>query len=190
MAYFAVLQGGAGLTALELRTATGDPSAIAPAVRAAIREVDPRLSVAEITTLSTLIDRALNREHLVADLAGFFSGLALLLVSIGLYGTLAYTAARRSKEIGIRLALGARRVAVIWLVLRAAVVRLGIGLLLGVAGVLASGRLVAFLLFGLRPNDPATITIAAMVLISVALVASFLPAFRASRMDPAAVLRD
>jgi predicted permease len=190
LVYFSLLQGAAELSTLEVRTNGRDPSPIVAALRTAIQEMDPRLSVGEVMTLSARIDAKLNREHLVASLTTFFSGLTLLLVSIGIYGTLAYSTIRRTKEIAVRLALGSPRAGVLWLVLRGVLGRLAIGLLLGVAGVLASGPLVASMLFGLRPTDPGTITIAAMVLVSVALVASFLPALRASGMDPAAVLRD
>lgn len=190
LVYFSILQGGGALNNLEVRTSGGDPSSIAAALRTTIRDVDSRLSVGDVSTLSARIDRTLTQEHLVASLTTSFSGLTLLLLSIGMYGTLAYSTMRRTREIGVRLALGSRRDAVLWLVLRGVLVRLAIGLLLGVAGVLASGPLVSSMLFGLQPHDPATITLAAMVLISVALVASVLPAFHASRLDPAAVLRD
>jgi ABC-type antimicrobial peptide transport system permease subunit len=190
LVYFPLLQGGGQLNNLEVRTNGRDPLSIAAALRTAVREVDPGLSVGEVTTLSARIDRTLSREHLVASLTASFSGLTLLLVSIGMYGTLTYSTMRRTTEIGVRLALGSPRAAVLWLVLRSVLVRLAIGLLLGVAGILAGGRLMASMLFGLQPNDPATITMAAMVLISVALAASLLPALRASGMDPAAVLRD
>lgn len=190
LVYFSLLQGGGDLNNLEVRTDGRAPSSITAALRTVIREVDPRLSVGEVSTLSARIDRKLSREHLVAGLTGYFGGLTLLLVSIGMYGTLAYSTIGRTREIGVRLALGSGRDAVLWLVLRGVLIRLAIGLLLGVAGILASGRLIASMLFGLRPTDPSTITMAAMVLITVALVASVLPAFRASRLDPAAVLRD
>ena len=188
--YFALLQGGGGPNALALRVAGVAPAALTAPVRAAIREVDPRLSAGEILTMSTRMHRTLIGEHLLADLAGFFSGLTLLLAAIGVYGTLAYTAARRSKEIGIRLALGSRRAAVVWIVLRAIVLRLAVGLLLGLAGIFVTGRLIASILYGLGPMDPATIVLASLTLILVSLAAGYLPAFRASRLDPVAVLRE
>jgi predicted permease len=190
MIYFPLLQGGAGPNGWVLRAPGVAPSALAGAVRAAIRDVDPRLSAGDITTLSARLRRTLIREHLLSDLAGFFAGLTLLLASIGVYGTLAYTAAMRTKEIGIRLALGSRRAAVIWIVLRAIVVRVAIGLVLGFAGIVATGRLVASMLFGLTPTDPVTIGLSALTLIAVALLAGYLPALRASRLDPASVLRE
>ena len=188
--YFALLQGGGGPNALALRVAGVAPAALTAPVRAAIREVDPRLTAGEILTMSTRMHRTLIGEHLLADLAGFFSGLTLLLAAIGVYGTLAYTAARRTKEIGIRLALGSRRAAVVWIVLRAIVLRLAVGLLLGLAGIFVTGRLIASILYGLGPMDPATIALASLTLVLVSLAAGYLPAFRASRLDPVAVLRE
>ena len=141
-------------------------------------------------TLSGRIDRKLGREHLVADLAGFFGTLTLVLLSIGVYGTLAYTVGRRTKEIGVRLALGARRNGVIWMVLRQVVIIVAAGLAVGTAGVLAVGRLVTPLLFGVAPSDPSTIVAAAGLLSAVAILAGALPALAASRLDPATVLRE
>jgi predicted permease len=188
--YFPVLQMGAGFNVLEIRTSVRDSLALVPAVRSAIRDVDPRLSAGEAMTLSQRLDRTLNREHLVADLSGFFSGLTLLLASIGIYGTLTYAAAMRTREIGVRLALGSGRGAVIWIMMRDVVVRLGLGLVLGAIGVLAGGHLVESMLFGLRPNDGLTIAIAVLILSIVALLAGSVPTFRASRLDPARVLRE
>lgn len=188
--YFPVLQGGGGVNFLEVRASTGDARALAGAVRSAIREVDPRLSAGDIATLSDRIARKLGREHLVADLTGFFGTLTLLLLSIGVYGTLAYAAGRRTKEIAVRLALGAPRAGVIWIVLREIAATVGAGIVLGTAGVLAVGPLVTSLLFGLRPTDPSTMAGAAALLIAVAVLAGYLPALAASRLDPASVLRE
>jgi hypothetical protein len=187
--YFALLQGGGGPNAVALRVAGIAPSAIAAPVRAAVREVDPRLTAGEIVTMSTRMHRTLIREHLLADLAGFFSGLTLLLAAIGVYGTLAYTAARRTKEIGIRLALGSGRAAVVWIVLHGIVARLLIGLAIGMAGIFLAGRLVGSILFGTGPMDPMTLTTAIATLTVVSLAAGYLPALRASRLDPVTVLR-
>jgi predicted permease len=187
--YFPLLQGGGGPNALALRVAGLTPAALTAPIRAAVRDVDPRLTAVEIVTMSTRMHRTLIREHLLADLAGFFSALTLLLAAIGVYGTLAYTAARRTKEIGIRLALGSGRAAVMWMVLRAIVVRLAIGLVIGLSGIFATGRLIASLLFNVGPMDPVTLTLAMTTLTLVALAAGFLPALRASRLDPVAVLR-
>lgn len=190
MIYFAMLQDESGMNAIEVRRATGDPSALVPAIRAAVREVDPRLRVGETLTLAARVDRKLGREHLLADLSSLFGALTLLLVSIGVYGTLAYTVGRRVKEIGVRLALGARRAAVIWLVVREVALIVIVGVALGSAGALGVGRLVRSVLFGLQPADALTLATAAGLLMIVALVAGLLPALRASRLDPASVLRE
>src|SRR5581483_5217245 len=186
--YFAVLQNNSEIHSLELRTA-GSPLAFAGAVRVAIEKVDPFLRIDEITTLEKRIDQRLSREFLVADIAGFFSGLTLLLVSIGTYGTLAYTVARRTNEIGIRMALGARAASVVRGVLRDLLWVLILGLGAGVVAALAAGRLVASLLFGLRPADLSTIALSVLVLSAATLAAGYIPARRASRVDPATALR-
>ena len=152
--------------------------------------MDPRLSAGETLTLAERVDRKLGREHLVASLSTFFGALTLLLVSVGIYGTLAYVVGQRTKEIGMRLALGAKRVVVLWLVLREIVVILAIGTAAGAAGAVGAGRFVRSLLFGLEPADAVTLATAAAILATVALAAGFLPAFRASRLDPAEVLRE
>jgi len=188
LVYFAALQNDAGIHSLEVR-AKGPPLDFAGAVRDAVREVDPHLRIGEITTLERRIDQKLAREFLVADIAGFFSGLTLLLVSIGIYGTLAYTVARRTNEIGIRMALGARAAAVATLILRDVLWVLVLGLAAGVAAALAAGRLVASMLFGLKPTDLSTIALAVLVLSAATLAAGYVPARRASRVDPATALR-
>jgi predicted permease len=188
--YFASLQTGSALSALEIRSSPTRPASLLPELRAAVREVDSRLRVAQTLTMTELVDRKLGREHLIAELSGFFGSLTVLLVSIGIYGTLAYTAGRRTKELGLRLALGARRGEVIALVLRDIAGVMLVGLAAGTLVALAGGRLIRSLLFGIEPTDAATFTVAAAVLVAAALTAGFLPAWRASRMDPAAVLRE
>ena len=186
--YFAALQNNSEIQSLELRT-KGSPLEVAGAVRNAIREADPHLRIAEITTLEKRIDQKLALEFLVTDVAGFFGGLTLLLVSIGVYGTLAYNVARRANEIAIRMALGARARAVLRMILRDVFLVLALGLAAGGLAALAAGRLVASMLFGLKSTDLATIALAATVLSAVTLFAAYTPARRASRVDPAAALR-
>jgi len=186
--YFAALQNNSAIHSLEVRT-TGSPLAYAGAVRGAVREIDPLIRIGEIATLEKRVDRQLAREFLVADIAGFFSGLTLLLVSIGIYGTLAYTVARRTNEIGIRMALGAQASAVLRVILRDVLRVLVLGLAAGVAAALAVGQLVASLLFGLKPTDLSTIALAVLVLSAATLAAGYIPARRASRVDPATALR-
>jgi predicted permease len=188
MLYFALLQNASAAHNFELRTA-GSPLAFAPAVREMIREVDPRLNIADVTTLLGRVDRKLTRERLVADISGFFSGLTLLLAAIGIYGTLAHAVTRRTNEIGIRMALGAQRSRVIWMVLADMLPALAAGLFFGVLGILALGQLLTSMLFELQPSDPGTILLAAFVVSSAALAAGFLPARRASRVNPVVALR-
>jgi putative ABC transport system permease protein len=136
------------------------------------------------------VDRSLGREKLLAKLAGFFGALALLLASIGLYGIIAYSVARRRNEIGIRMALGARPGSVLRMMLGESLVVVALGLAVGIPAALACGRLVSSLLYGVEAYDPLTIGATAALLLAVALAASFLPARRASLLDPCAALRE
>jgi predicted permease len=188
LVYFAALQNNTGIHSLEVRT-TGSPLAVAGAVRDAVREVDPRLRIGGIVTLQQRIDQKLAREFFVADIAGFFGGLTLLLVSIGIYGALAYTVARRTNEIGIRMALGARPAAVVRIVLRDVLLVLAVGLAGGIAAALPATRLVASMLFGLKSTDLSTIALAALLMSAATLAAGYIPALRASRIEPTTALR-
>jgi putative ABC transport system permease protein len=172
----------------EIRT-DGSMEALAPLVRELIGRVNKDVSL-EFRSLEVQVGESLVETRLVALLSTFFGIIALLLATIGLYGVIAYATARRRGEIGIRMALGAERRSVIWLVLRDVALVLSAGTILGVMASLAAGRLVASLLFGVRPADPITMTIAAVLLITAAGVAGYLPARRAAGMDPMAALRE
>jgi ABC-type antimicrobial peptide transport system permease subunit len=169
---------------------TGKPEALMRQIRAALRNEDPNLAISEVTTLGEVVDRSLGREKLLAKLAGFFGALALLLASIGLYGVIAYSVARRRNEIGIRMALGAGPGSVLRMVLGESLVVVALGLAVGIPAALACGRLVSSQLYGVDATDPFTIACAATGLLAVALAASFLPARRASLLDPCAALRE
>jgi predicted permease len=166
-----------------------DPRVMAPHVVRAIAEVDPRLTL-ELTTLAEQVDRSLARPRLLALLSGFFGALALLLAVIGLYGTISYSVVRRRGEIGIRLALGAARRRVLRLVLGEAAWVVAAGLALGALGALAATRLVAGFLYGVTPTDAVTLAGSVAALGTVAGVASLVPAWRASRIDPMSTLRE
>jgi ABC-type antimicrobial peptide transport system permease subunit len=158
-------------------------------VRRAVSEVAPDLPIVGAWTLSQEIDRSLRQETLLSRLTALFALLALLLAAIGLYGVLAYGVTRRTGEIGIRLALGAPRHRVLWMVLRSAMSWVGVGVVIGLAVALAAGRLVSSLLFGLAPSDPLAILLATVTLMLVAAVAGYWPARRAARLDPVRSLR-
>jgi len=187
--YFGALQSNSEIHSLELRT-TNSPLAIAGAVRDAIRNADSQLKIREITTLQKRIDENLAREILAADVAGFFSALTLLLVFVGIYGTLAYTVARRTNEIGIRMALGARKRDVLQLVLSQGMLLAVAGLALGIAAALGLTRVLASLLFGVKPSDVFTFVAVSLMVIGVTLLASYVPARRAMRVDPMVALRN
>jgi len=170
------------------RTA-GDPQALASAVREAAKSIDRNVRADNIRTLVDQMDNALIQERMIAKLSGFFGALALLLASIGLYGVMSYAVVRRTNEIGIRMALGARAADVLRQVLRETALLVAAGLILGAAAALGLTRLIKAMLFGLTPYDPATIVCMALLLAAIALFAGYLPARRAARVDPMTALR-
>jgi predicted permease len=189
IAYYPYSQGKEPMSNLVVRY-SGAPEAVVQQVRQAIREVNRNLPIDEVVSLSEHISRSLAQQRLVARLGAFFGLLALLLACVGLYGVLSYAVARRANEIGIRMALGARRGDVIWLVLREALALVGAGVVIGLLASLAATQTASTLLFGLKPNDPPTIAAATSLLIAVAALAGYLPARRAARVDPMAALRN
>ena len=173
---------------LYVRT-VGDPARVTAAVRREVQAVDANIPIYHVRTLEAQLDESLSQERLVATLASWFGAFALLLAAIGLYGVLSYSVTNRTNEIGLRMALGAGRGSVSWMVLREAVVLVAIGGAIGLAATLALGRVVASLLYGLKSSDPVTIAAAVLVLFAVAMAASWLPARRASQVDPIVALR-
>jgi predicted permease len=171
-----------------LRT-SGDPLRYVQSVYAIVREADSRLPVTNVVTQAAEIDRTIGREVMFAKLCTGFAVLALLIACVGLYGTMSYNVTRQIGEIGIRMALGARRSAVVWMVLRRVLALAAVGLAISVPASLIAFRLVKSLLFETKPNDPGTLALAAVVLVSAAIVAGYAPARRASRIDPLAALR-
>jgi hypothetical protein len=184
-AYVPVTGGGA---TFELRTASS-PAALIPAVRRTVNDTDSNVPIFGVRTQSQRIDELLTQERLIARLGSCFGGLALLLACVGLYGLLSFEVARRTREIGIRMALGAERADVLRSIavqgLRVTVV----GVVAGIAGGAAVTRFLSSLLFGLEPSDPATFAGVSLILIAVALVACYLPARRATKVDPMVALR-
>jgi predicted permease len=166
-----------------------DPVSIATAIARAVRELDPQVQVVNLRTMNEVVDRSLMQERFVAQLGSFFSLFALLLAAIGLYGVMSYATAQRTREIGIRMALGARAADVIWLALRETMLLVGAGVVIGLGAALVANRLVESLLFGLSAADPLTITQAVLLMLVVAALACYVPARRATKVDPMIALR-
>ena len=177
-----------GGASFEVRTA-GDPSALIPTVRRVVGDLDSEIPVFGITTQSQTIDHLLFAERLIARLSSLFGLLALLLACIGLYGLLSCEVARRTREIGIRMALGAQHEQVLRLVVRQGIVLAVIGAVIGSALAIGVTRYLSSLLFGVRPTDPITFTAVTLLLLLVALAACYIPARRAMRVDPMVALR-
>ncbi len=175
--------------ALSVRAATGPPALLARGVAEAIARVDPGIAIT-FTPLKQQVDAALVQERIMAMLSGFFGTLALLLSALGLYGVTSYAVNRRRTEIGIRMAIGAAPPRVVRLVLARVSILVGIGVSIGVGASVWASRFVAALVYGLEPRDPVTLVGAAVTLAAVAALAGWLPAWRASRIDPAEVLRE
>ena len=167
----------------------GSAADLIPSVKSVLEQVNPDITL-QFRTLSEQVAESLTRERLLATLSGFFGALALLLATIGLYGVMSYNVARRRSEIGIRMALGAAEARVLRMVLSEVALLVGVGLLAGLGAALAATRLIATFVWGVTVRDPFTLAMAAVLLGAVALLAGYLPARRASRLDPMAALRE
>jgi len=176
------------MASFEVRTA-GDPQALIPLIRATVAQINPNLPLRDVTTESQQIDRLLFQERLVARLSGFFGVLALVLACVGLYGLLAYEVTRRTREIGIRVALGAQAGDALRLVIQQGLVLALVGAVLGVGVALGVTRYLKSMLYEVQANDPVTIVVVAVLLVLVALAACFIPARRATTVDPIIALR-
>ncbi|MGH9411267.1 MAG: ABC transporter permease, partial [Vicinamibacterales bacterium] len=186
--YVPYRQARLGSAVFELRTAAL-PTAAVGAVREAVRQIDPNLPVTDVSTQLEQIDKRFAQEKLFAEAYALFGALALLLASIGLFGLMSYNVSRRTNEIGIRMALGARREDVLGLVMRESMVLVAIGVVTGLAIAAIGARFVTTLLFDVAPRDMTTMGLAIAVMVVVSAFASFLPARRASRVDPMVALR-
>jgi putative ABC transport system permease protein len=169
--------------------ATGDAAALLGTARKQVQAIDPDLLITNVNTMSQLIGQSLWPQRMGASLLAVFGFLALALSAVGMYGVMGYSVAQRTSEIGIRMALGARRADVLRLVIGQGLALVVIGVVLGVAAAYILARLVADLLFGVRPSDFTTFAITSLILIAVAILASFIPARRATAIDPLIALR-
>jgi ABC-type antimicrobial peptide transport system permease subunit len=188
MIYHSLAQDVIDVESLDVRT-FGNPAQLVADVRQAVRSVDPNLPIGGVTTVAEQLANNLAQQRLVTRLTAIFGGLALGLACLGLYGVTSYTVARRTSELGIRLALGASRNAVVWLVLRQTLLVIGAGIVAGLLLSFLAGRALASLLFGLSPHDPATVLGAAAVLLLVSIGSGLKPAWHAAQVNPNEALR-
>jgi predicted permease len=165
-------------------------ASLEPQIRHEIQSIDPTLPVFGVASMNDVLDRSLASRRFSADLVGGFAGLAALLASIGIYGVLAYLVGQRSREIGIRMALGARREDILRMFLHRGVVLAGVGVVVGLVFAASSASVIASLLYGVRPHDPAVFLIVPLLLFTIAILASYLPARRATKVDPLIALRE
>jgi predicted permease len=188
MIFHSLTQDPIDVGSLNVRT-FADPAPLVGQIRDVVRSVDPNLPIADSSTVAAVVSEGLGSFRLIARLASIFGGLALGLACLGLYGVLSYTVTRRTAELGVRLALGAPRRAVLWLVLHQTLAMAGIGIAAGLLLSFAAARTVRSLLFGLSPYDPATILAAAFVLLAVSIASGLIPALRAAHVNPNDALR-
>jgi predicted permease len=186
--YVAQLQDYSPLLSFVIATA-GPPSDISSAVNEAIREYDPALPVQRIATLRDVVKNEIGQYRVTAILVALFGGLALLLAAVGLYGVQSYLVSRRTREIGIRMALGAAEGQLARSVIGRSAAMTMVGIVIGVGVALVAARLIESMLFNVNARDPVTFVTAPLVLLAVAVLASVLPAYRASRVDPVEALR-
>ena len=187
--YVSTYQDSSKRLSVVLRTSL--PAAVLePQIRHEIQSIDPGLPVFNVSSMNDVLDRSLASRRFSADLVGGFAGLAVLLASIGIYGLLAYVVGQRSREIGIRMALGAQRDDILRMFLRKGVALAGVGIVAGLVFSASTASMMASLLYGVRPHDPAVFLIVPLLLLAVAAVASYLPARRATKVDPMFALRE
>jgi ABC-type antimicrobial peptide transport system permease subunit len=188
MIYIPIWRDGAGGRTLCVRT-SGDPSRVVAAIRREAAVLDPTIPVTQTLTLADQFDNNIAQERILTMLCTFFGVLAVLLAAIGLYGVMAHAVARRVREIGIRMALGAQAPEVRWLILRETALMVGCGAAIGLPAAYFTTRLVESFLFGLTPQDPLTLALSTLALLAVTAIAGYIPARRATRVDPMIALR-
>jgi predicted permease len=187
--YVSTYQDPLPLLSVVLRTSL-PANLLEPRIRREIQSINPGLPISNVLSMNDVLDRSLASRRFSAGLLGGFAGLAVLLASIGIYGLLAYMVGQRSHEIGIRMALGARRGGVLKLFLQKGIVLAGLGILAGMVVSASTASLMGSLLYGVRPHDPAVFAIVPVLLFAVVVLASYLPARRATKVDPMIALRE
>jgi predicted permease len=172
----------------EIRT-FAEPGSVIAALRHKVQDLDKSAPVRDVSTVDELVDRRVVQERIIAELSTFFGVLALALASVGLYGVLSYAVARRTNEIGIRMAIGAKQGTIMSMILRETLILVGVGAVIGIGAAMALARLVSSRMFGVGTADPITIIVAGATLTVVAMFAACFPAMRAARVDPVIALR-
>jgi len=167
----------------------GDSSAVVSAIRQAIRDVDRNLPISNVTTMEEQVADSMPNQRIIAQLSAFFGMVAVFLSCIGIFGLMSYVVTRRTNEIGIRMALGGNRTGILWLVMREGLLLVVIGIGAGIPLAVVGGRLVSSMLFGVRAVDALSLSAAIALLALVAVLAGYLPARRASLVEPMAALR-
>ena len=186
--YFPIAQNVGNIDGLEVRTAQIPTGSLMQA-RQAIADVDSRIPIVNVATLNEEVQNNLTQPRLIARLTTIFGILALALACLGLYGIMSYTMQRRTSEVGVRLALGSTRLAVLWLVVRETLLLAGFGAVMGLALAIVGMRMATSFLFGLSPEDPPTIALATGLLLLASALAGFVPAWRAAHIEPVQALR-
>jgi predicted permease len=187
--YFPVSQFGIGNMTVAMRT-TGNPTALLPAAREAVHSIDRNLPLSLVNTMDKLVETSVGQRRLSMMLLGLFSLIAVVLASIGIYGVMSYSVTQRSRELGIRMALGAARPRVLALVVGQGMTLAGIGVAIGLVAAFSLTRFLSNLLFSVGATDPGTFTLVSAVLVAVAFLATLVPALRATRVDPVVALRE
>ena len=187
-AYLDCFQQTLGAMTFAVRTSV-KPTAVISQLRNEIRAIDPGIRVGGFRTLEEHVEESLGHEHLMATLSSLFAALAVLLACVGLYGVMAYAVARRTNEIGIRVALGAGRAQILRMIVWESALLVAAGVILGLPGALAAAQLVSGQFYGLKPADPGTIAGAILLLAAVGALAGYIPARRATKVDPMVALR-
>jgi ABC-type antimicrobial peptide transport system permease subunit len=169
---------------------SGDPKSLVPGIRSRLRSLDKDIPISQVQTMDEIVSASLAQRRLIMSLLVIFAVLAAVLAAVGIYGVMAYVVAQRTQEIGIRMAMGARAIDVLKMVLREGATLATVGVVIGVGAALALTRVMASLLFEVSPADPITFAGISLLLTFVSLLACYLPARRASRVDPIVALRN
>jgi predicted permease len=186
--YLPIMQEFSPFASLEVRT-VGDPQSVVSSVRAQVQSLDPNLAITNVQTIGEVVDQGLWAPRMGAALLGLFGGLALILAAVGVYGVLSYSVAQQTHEIGIRMALGAQPLGVLKLVVGQGLKLAAAGLVVGLIGALVATRVLSSLLFNVSTHDPVTFIGVSLVLVATAALACYIPARRATRVDPIIALR-